>query len=74
MDDTHEEVRYPQAEVDLGDLDGPDGNAFMVLGRTVRALEAAGASLAAVNLFREEATSGDYEHLLTTVYSWVTVR
>jgi nucleoside 2-deoxyribosyltransferase len=69
-----DEVRYPQIEVDLGDLDGPDGNAFAVLGKTVRALEAADVSLANVNLFREEATSDDYEHLLATVHAWVCVR
>lgn len=63
--------RYPDIEVELT---GRDGNAFMVLGLVRRALERSGVSEETVAVFMEEATSGDYDHLLQTVMCWVSVR
>lgn len=63
-------VRYPEVEVALV---GEDGNAFAILGRVRSALLDAGVSQAAANDFIAEATRGDYDHLLRTVMSWVTV-
>jgi hypothetical protein len=54
-------------------LTGQEGNAFMVLGLTIRALQRAGVSRADIDLFRAEATSGDYDHLLCTVMQTVEV-
>lgn len=48
-------------------LVGEDGNAFAILGRCRRAARRAGWSEEQWEAFREEATSGDYDHLLGTV-------
>lgn len=64
------EPRYPEVEVRVPD---EDGNAWSILGRVTRALERADVERAEVNEFLDEATSGDYEHLLVTVQKWVKV-
>lgn len=64
------DVKYPNVNVDLV---GEDGNAFAILGRVNAALKQAGVSQEERDLFRKEATSGDYDHLLQTVMSWVNV-
>ncbi len=48
----------------LGNLDGPEGNAFVILGRAQRVAKEAGLDWTAINA---EATSSDYEHLLETI-------
>ena len=63
------EPRFPEVVVRLV---GEDGNAFAILGRVRRALKNAGHQEAA-NEYMEEATSGDYNHLLRTTMQWVTV-
>ena len=50
-----------------------DGNAFAILGRVSKALRRGGVSESIVEAFREEATAGDYDHLLRTVNRWVSV-
>lgn len=64
------EVRYPDCVVRLI---GTDGNAFAILGLVRRSLSAAGASASELSEFMEEATSGDYDALLSTVMRWVEV-
>ena len=54
-------------------LIGNDGNAFAILGSVQRALRKAGATPAEVAEFMDEATKGDYDHLLGTVMKWVDV-
>jgi hypothetical protein len=54
-------------------LVGHDGNAFAVIGTVRKALRRAGASQAVLDAFTEEATAGDYDHVLATVFDWVTV-
>lgn len=56
------------------DLHGPGGNAFVILGRVKEALRKAGADKAECSAFFDEATAGDYDHLLTTVRKWVHVQ
>jgi len=51
-------------------LVGEDGNAFAILGRVRRALERAGMEEEA-KAFTEEATAGDYDHLLQTALKYV---
>ena len=51
-------------------LTGVDGNAFMILGVVSRALKDAGID---PKEFYNEATSGDYDHLLQTVFKYVEV-
>ena len=62
--------KYPDVDVELI---GKDGNAFMILGLVGNALRKAGASQDDINGFYTEARKGDYNHLLQTVMSWVTV-
>lgn len=63
-------MKYPNVSVKLT---GRDGNAFAILGRVQKALKRAGASKEEVDEFIEEATSGDYDHLLRTCVKWVEV-
>jgi len=53
-------------------LIGEDGNAFNILGRVKRALVKAGMQEEA-KAFMEEATAGDYNHLLACVQKYVDV-
>lgn len=53
-------------------LTGEDGNAFAILGKVKRALRKAGMKKEA-SLFMEEATAGDYNHLLRTAMKYVEV-
>ena len=59
---------YPEIKVPLV---GEDGNAFFIIGRTMKALRRGGIDKEAVDLFREEATSGDYDNVLRTVMKYV---
>ena|SRR5579864_999196 len=52
-------------------LVGQDGNAFAVLGRCVRAMRNRKATDEQIALFRRQATSGDYYHLLSVAMAWV---
>lgn len=63
--------RYPDVSVQLT---GEDGNAFSILGRVRRQLRRAGASEEELETFQDEATAGDYDHLLRTVMRWVDAR
>lgn len=63
-------VRHPEVAVRM---EGEDGNAFSILGRVRRALKRAGVPDAEVKEFNDEATAGDYNHLLCTVMRWVAV-
>lgn len=71
-------VRFPDVLVQLS---GQDGNGFFIvshvrmeLERWLRECGNTRAEASEVGLeFFEEATSGDYDHLLQTVMKWVTV-
>ena len=54
-------------------LVGEDGNAFAILGRVAVALKRAGADEEYTEKFYEEATDGDYDHLLRTAMKYVEV-
>lgn len=60
--------KFPDAHVQLS---GEDGNVFSIIGRTLRALRAAGATDAEREAFISEMQSGDYDHALQTVMRWV---
>ena len=62
--------KYPDIEVELI---GQDGNAFFILGRVQKALRRAGVPEEEVKQYYEEATNGDYNHLLRTTMEWVEV-
>jgi hypothetical protein len=63
------EPKYPGIEVQLT---GRDGNAFGILGNVSKAMRRGGIPSEEVKAFQEEATSGDYDHLLATCCRWVT--
>jgi len=58
-------IKYPDIEVTLV---GTDGNAFALIGEVQKALKKEG-----VSKEENEATSGDYTHLLRTCMAWVNV-
>lgn len=62
--------KYPDIEVELV---GQDGNAFLILGKVQKALRRAGVSEEEVKQYYNEATAGDYNHLLRTTMEWVEV-
>lgn len=62
--------KYPDIEVELI---GQDGNAFLILGKVQKALREGGVSDEEVKQYYEEATAGDYNHLLRTTMEWVEV-
>jgi len=49
------------------------GNAFYILGAVTKALKRAGYDKAFIQSFQDEATNGDYNHLLQTVMEYVIV-
>lgn len=64
------EVKYPHIDVQLT---GQDGNAFMILGLVTRAMKNAKLTKAQIDEYRDEAMSGDYDHLLQTTMRYVNV-
>jgi hypothetical protein len=65
--------KYPTVKVGIN-LMGPDGNAFVILGRVRKALEIANVPKTEIEDFTDEATTGDYENLLRVCASWVSFR
>lgn len=64
------EPRYPDITVEMV---GQDGNAFSILARVRAAMKRAGVEPEEIEAFADEATDGDYDHLLGTVMKWVEV-
>ena len=64
------EIRHPEISVQLT---GQDGNAIFILGKVQQAMRRAGVPADEIRQFMDEATSGDYDHLLGTVMRWVDV-
>jgi len=50
--------------LELGNLSGPEGNAFVILGRAQKVAKENGLDWDAI---RNDATSDDYDHLLSVV-------
>ena len=59
--------RHPEILVQLS---GHDGNAFMILGLCQKAARRAGLSETEIDAFTEDATTGDYNHLIRTAMLW----
>jgi len=64
-------AKYEHVTVRLVD---EDGNAFAIIGRVSKALRRGGVSESIIEAFRNEATAGDYDHLLQVVTEWVNVK
>ena len=54
-------------------LVGQDGNAFSVMGHVKKALKHAGAHKEYIDKYLNEATSGDFDHLLVVSMEYVEV-
>ena len=54
-------------------LIGEDGNAFSIMGRVKKALKQAGADQEYIDKYLGEATSGDYDYLLSVSMKYVDV-
>ena len=65
--------KYPNVIVEM-DIDGPDGNAFAIMGRVQAALKKAGATKEELAQYSMDSMSGDYENLLATADRWVDFR
>ena len=63
-------MRYPHVQVQLS---GQDGNAYGIIGRVSMALKRAGLEPEVIDEFKEQATSGDYDHLQRVCMEWVDV-
>lgn len=55
-------------------IDGPTGNAFVIMGAVAETMRQAGISKAEINECMTEATSGNYENLLATMRRWIDFR
>lgn len=64
-------VKFPKVKVKLV---GEDGNAFAVMGRAMTAARKAGVSRDDINTYMNEATAGDYNHLLRTTCEYFNCR
>ena len=73
MPKTTNTPKYPNVIVEM-DIDGPDGNAFAIMGRVQAALKKAGATKEECNQYTMDSMSGDYENLLATADKWVDFR
>lgn len=59
--------KYPNISVKLID---EDGNAFAILGHCIKKAKKVGLDQKEIDLFKKEATSGDYNNLLCTCQKW----
>ena len=63
-------IKFPSVRVRMI---GEDGNAFAIMGRVQRAMRKGGCTSDELNEFINDATSGDYDHLLSVVRKTVTI-
>jgi len=63
-------VKFPKVKVKLV---GQDGNAFAIIGRVRKAMREAGVSNEEIKAYVDEATSGNYGHLLQVTMKTVDV-
>lgn len=63
----HEKPGLPKPPFSFGDLSGPEGNAYSILGKFQEAARRAGWPKEEIDRVIQQAVSGDYEHLLRTI-------
>ena len=73
MPKTTNTPQYPNVIVEM-DIDGPDGNAFAIMGRVSAALKKAGATKEEISQYTMDSMSGDYDNLLAAADRWVDFR
>ena len=54
-------------------ISGNDGNAFSIMGRVKRALRKTGHTAEEIDQYIDDATSGDYGHLLAVTAEWADI-
>lgn len=64
------DIKYPDVHVQLT---GHDGNAYAIMGAVSSALRRAGVSGEEIKEYTAQSMSGDYDNLLRTAMSWVSV-
>lgn len=67
------EVKFRIMEKPTVKLSGSDGNAMAIISKCRRALKQAGYTDDLIKEFADEATSGDYDHVLQTAMKWCDV-
>lgn len=67
---TEPSPKYPDVEVPMSN---EDGNAVAMVTRVVLAMRDDGVGRDEADRFRDEALSGDYDHVLDTIEKWVSV-
>ncbi len=65
-----EDIKYPDV---VAPVIGTNGNAFALIGIVQAALRLADVPADEIKAFTEEATAGDYDHLLATIIKTVHV-
>jgi hypothetical protein len=70
MPKTTNTPKYPNITITM-DLDGPDGNAFAIMGRVQSALKKAGATKEEITQHSMDSMSGDYDNLIAAQSRWV---
>lgn len=65
------EPKYPHVTVELI---GNDSNAMNILGNCTRTARLEGVPQEELDIFFEEATSGNYDHLIQTCMRWFNVK
>jgi hypothetical protein len=63
-------AKYPEVVVQLV---GEDGNAFAIIGRARKAMRKKNLTSEQISEFVDEATAGDYNHVLATCMKYFTV-
>ena len=63
-------AKYPNIKVKLV---GCDGNAFSILGHCLAAMRSSGLPKTELDEFKKQATSGDYNNLLSTCLEWFSI-
>ena len=63
--------KYGNIEVEFT---GKDGNAFNLMAIVSKAMRKEGIEKSEIDQFMEEATAGDYDHLIQTCMKWVKVK
>lgn len=66
-------MNAPRHNVDV-DLSNVDGNAFAIMGAVTTAMKSAGIEREHIDAYRNDAMSGDYDHLLRVTMSTVNVQ
>jgi hypothetical protein len=62
--------KYPDIIITM-DLEGQDGNAFVIMGAVSKRLKMAGATKEEISQYTMDSMSGDYENLIAVQSKWV---